>query len=65
MDILSPFLKAIRQPKFLFVVVDYFTQCMKEEAVAFVTKRESESSYRKNMIIKFGVVRVMVFDNGR
>ena len=40
MDILGPFPKAIRQCKFLFVTVDYFTKKVKAEAVASIDERE-------------------------
>jgi len=40
MDILGPFLKAIGQRKYLFVVVDYSTKWIKVDAVVSITAAE-------------------------
>ena len=39
LDIMSPFLTAIRQLKFMVVRIDYFTKWMEAEALAIITEK--------------------------
>jgi len=65
MDIIGPFPKTTGQCKFLLVAVDYFTTWVEAEVVASITGREVRKFIWKNIITRFGVLRAMVFDNGR
>ena len=65
MDILGPFLKAMGQRKYLLVAVDYFTKWVEVEAIASITEHELRKFIWKNIITRFGVPQVIIFDNGR
>ena len=39
LDIIGPFLTAVKQLKFLVVGIDYFTKCVEAEALATITKK--------------------------
>jgi len=65
MDILGPFPKATGQQKYLLVTVDYFTKWVEAEAVASITEHEVRKFIWKNIITRFGVPQVIIFDNGR
>jgi len=65
MDILGMFPKAMGQRKFLLVAINYFTKWVEVEALAPITEREVQKFIWKNIITRFGVPKVMVFDNGR
>ena len=65
LDIIGPFLTAIRQLKFLVVGFDYFTKWMEVEALATITEKNIRSFVWRCIICKFGIPRVLVSDNGK
>lgn len=65
MDILGPFATGTGGRKFLIVPVDYFSKWVEAEAVARITETEVMRMIWKNIITRFGVPKVMVFDHGR
>ena len=65
LDILGPFPIETRQMKFLVVGIDYFTKWVEAEPLASITQQNVKNFVWKNIVCRFGVPRVLVFDNGR
>ena len=51
--------------KFLVVGIDYFTKWVEAEPLAKITQQNVKNFVWKNIIYRFGVLRVLVSDNGR
>ena len=51
--------------KFLVVGIDYFTKWVEAEPLASITQQNVKNFAWKNIVCRFGVPRVLVFDNGR
>ena len=49
--------------KFLVVGIDYFTKWVEAEPLASITQQNVKSFVWKNIVCRFGVPRVLVFDN--
>ena len=64
MDILGPFPKAMRQRKYLFVAVDYFTKWIEAEGVTSITTTEVRKFIWQNIITRVGIPCAIIFDNG-
>ena len=56
---------AIWQLKFLVVGIDYFTKWVEAKAVATITEKNIWSFVWRNIICRYGIPRVLVFDNGK
>ena len=54
---------AIGQRKYLMVAINYFTKLVEAKVVAYITTNEVKKCIWEN-IIKYGVPRAMIFDNG-
>ena len=65
LDIMSPFPTAVRQLKFLVVGIDYFTKWVEAETLATVTEKSIRSFVWRNIICRYRIPRVLVFDNGK
>ena len=65
LDIMGPFLTGVRQLNFLVVGIDYFTKWVEAEALAIITEKNIQSFVWRNIICKFGIPRVFVFDKGK
>ena len=65
LDIMGPFLIAVKQLKFLVVGIDYFTKWVEAEALATITEKNIQSFVWKNIICKYGIPRVLVSNNGK
>nr|KYP51988.1 Pro-Pol polyprotein [Cajanus cajan] len=63
-DILSPFLIAVRQLKFLIVAVDYFNKWIEAEPVATISAEKVRTFLWKNVKCRYSVPQVLVSDNG-
>nr|KYP65903.1 Gypsy retrotransposon integrase-like protein 1 [Cajanus cajan] len=63
-DILGPFSIAVRQMKFLIVAVDYFSKWIKAEPVATISAEKVRAFLWKNVVCRYGVPQMLVFDNG-
>ena len=61
MDIIGPFLIAIRQLKFLVVGIDYFV--VKAEALATITKKNVRNFNWGNIVCRYGIPKVLVSNN--
>ena len=65
LDIMGPFLTALRQLKFLVVGIDYFTKWVKAEALATITEKNICSFVWRNIICRYRIPRVLVSNNGK
>ena len=65
LDILGPCPIGTRQMKFLVVGIDYFIKWVEAEPLASITQQNVKNFVWKNIMCRFGVPRVLVFDNGR
>ena len=65
LDIMGPFLTAIRQLKFLVVGIDYFTKWVEAEALATIMEKNIRSFVWRNIICRYGIPMVLVSDNGK
>ena len=65
LDIMGPFPTALRQLKFLVVGIDYFTKWVEAEPLATITKKSIHSLVWRNIICRYGTLRVLVSDNGK
>ena len=63
LDIMGPFLTAIRQLKFLVVGIDYFTKWVEAEALATITEKNIWNFVWRNIICRYGMPRVLVSNN--
>ena len=62
---MGPFPTAVRQLKFLEVSIDYFTKRVEVEALSTITEKNVRSFVWKNIICKYGIIRVLVSENGK
>ncbi|KAK3001323.1 hypothetical protein RJ639_020383 [Escallonia herrerae] len=65
MDILGPFLMATGQRRFVIVAIDYFTKGTQAKALATITTSKCEEFFRKNVVCRFGVPKILITDNGK
>ena len=65
LDIMGPFLIAVRQLKFLIIGIDYFTKWVEAEALATITKKDVRSFVWRYIICRYGIPRVLVSNNGK
>nr|AAY99339.1 pol-polyprotein [Silene latifolia] len=65
MDLLGPFPTASGGRKYLIVAVDYFTKWVEAVAVPAKTTAAVRKVIWENIITRFGLPQVMVFDHGR
>ena len=62
---MGPFPTAIRQLKFLVVSIDYFTKWVEVEPLATITEKSIRIFIWRNIICRYGILRVLVSDNGK
>ncbi|XP_056696908.1 uncharacterized protein [Spinacia oleracea] len=65
LDIIGPFPSATNQKKWLIVGVDYFSKWIEAEAVSSITEPQVRKFIWQNIITRFGIPRLMVFDHGK
>ena len=65
LDIMGPFLTALRQLKFLVVDIDYFTKWVEAEPLATITEKSIRTFVWRNIICRYGIPRMFVSDNGK
>ena len=63
LDIMGPFPTALRQLKFLVVDINYFTKWVEAEPLATIMEKSIRSFVWRNVICRYGIPRVLVFDN--
>ena len=62
---MGPFPTALRQLKFLVVSIDYFTKWVEAESLATITEKSICTFVWRNIICRYGIPRVLIFDNGK
>ena len=65
LDILGPFPTGTRQINFLVVGIDYFTKWVEAKPLAKITQQNVKNFAWKSIVYRFGVLRVLMSDNGR
>ena len=60
---MDPFPIVIRQLKFLVVGIDYFTKWVEVEALATITEKNVQNFVWRNIICRYGILRVLVSNN--
>jgi hypothetical protein len=50
--------------KFIIVAIDYFTKWIEAEAISSITEAQVQKFIWKNLVTRFGLPRVLVFDQG-
>ena len=63
-DILGPFPQTTKQLKFVIVAVDYHTKWAEAEAVPTITAEKAWLFFRNQVVMRFGVPRILISDNG-
>ncbi|XP_021745100.1 uncharacterized protein LOC110711036 [Chenopodium quinoa] len=65
LDILGPFPEAPYKKKWLIVGIDYFSKWVEAEAASNITEQTVRQFIWQNIITRFGIPKVFVFDHGR
>ena len=63
LDIMSPFLTAVRQLKFLVVDIDYFTKWVEAKALTMIKKKNVQSFLWRNISCRYSIPRILISDN--
>ncbi|GKE13299.1 reverse transcriptase domain-containing protein, partial [Tanacetum coccineum] len=63
-DIVGPLPEALEKLKYLIVAVDYFTKWLKAKPVASITGRQVKNFAFDNIVFRFGVMAIIITDNG-
>lgn len=61
-NIIGPFKPAIHQKRYIIVVADYFTKWVEAEAIIKIDEPTVIHFIWKNIVTRFGVLRVLVFE---
>ena len=61
---MGPFPKAVRNKKYLFVCIDYFTKWVETEPLANIKDVDVKTFIWKNIVTQFGVPYALISDNG-
>nr|XP_027086382.1 uncharacterized protein LOC113708109 [Coffea arabica] len=64
-DLLGPFPRAPGGYEHVVVAVDYFTKWVEAEPLATISSRSVQNFLWRNIVCRFGILRVLVSDNGR
>ena len=64
LDIVGPFPKAAGNKRYLLVGIDYFTKWVEAEPLANIRDADAKSFVWRNIVTQFGVLRVLISDNG-
>ena len=62
---MGPFPTALRQLKFLVVSINYFTKWVEAKPLATIMEKSIRSFVWRNIIYRYGISRVLVFDTGK
>jgi len=65
MDILGPFSPGKGQVKFLIVAIDYFTKWIEAKPLASITAQQVQQFVWKDIIYRYGILHIIITDNGR
>ena len=64
-NIMGPLPLGKKQVKFIVIVIDYFTKWVVAEPLAVITKTKIQHFMWKNLVCRFGIPQVIIFDNRR
>ena len=64
-DIVGPLPQGKGQLKFILVAIDYFIKLVEAKALATITKAKIRKFVWKNVICRFGILMMIISDNGR
>ena len=64
LDIVGPFPKAAGNKRYLLVNIDYFTKWAKAEPLANIKDADAKMFVWRNIVTRFGVLRVLISKNG-
>ena len=64
-DIVGPLPLSKKQIMFLLVAIEYFTKWVEAEPLAVIIEAKIQHFFCKNIVCRFGIPRVIIFDNGR
>nr|XP_027108775.1 uncharacterized protein LOC113728583 [Coffea arabica] len=64
-DLLGPFFRAPGRYEHLVVAIDYFTKWMEAEPLVSISGRAIQKFFWKNIVCRFGILHVLISDNGR
>ena len=64
LDLVSPFLKAAENKRYLLVGMDYFTKWVEAEPLANIRDMETKRFVWKNIVTRFGIPHTLILDNG-
>ena len=62
---MGPFPLGKKQLRYLIVAIDYFTKWVEAELVMMIIEDKVTSFVWKNIICRFGVLHVIISDNGK
>ena len=62
---MGPFPLVKKQLRILIVEIDYFTKWVEAEPVTTITEAKVVSFVWKNIICRFGILHVIISDNGK
>ena len=65
LEIMGPFLIAVRQLKFLIVGIDYFTKWVEAETLATIMEKNVRNFVWRYIIYRYGIPKVLVSNNGK
>ena len=64
LDIIGPFPKAAGNKRYMLVSTDYFTKWVEAEPLANIRDADAKKFIWRNIVIRFGVPRTLISDNG-
>ena len=64
LDIVGPFPKAAGNKRYLLVCTDYFTKWVETEPLANIKDADAKMFVWRNIVTRFGVLRVLISKNG-
>ena len=64
-DIVGPLPQGKKQVKFLLVSINYFTKWVEAKPLAVITEAKIQKYFQKNIVCRFGILRVIISNNGR
>ena len=64
-DIVAPLPPGKKKVNFLFVAIDYFMKWVEAEPLVVITEAKIQHFFQKNDVCRFGILRVIISDNGR
>ncbi|XP_030936802.1 uncharacterized protein LOC115962066 [Quercus lobata] len=64
LDIVGPFLKAVKNKRYLLVGTDYFTKWVEAELLANIKDMDAKRFVWKNIVTQFGIPHTLISNNG-